>query len=288
MQKSRVRRVGALLVGLAFVATACGSDDDDAGSNGSRHRGRQRPPTRRHDRRTGGHRCSGGHRRDRTSHRCCRRRPSAAGTSDVGGDLAGLQGHHAVDRAGATTSRLACSRSTGASSTTTTQPRPTTLTTIIALAVELARTTASPTPARSRASPVTVRSAPTYATCKADHRRRRRPRLRRLLRTDHVERLRRAARGQLRRPDHGRRQPHRRLAHRPTAGQGSRRRRRRRRSRSRAPAPVTACSRSARSCPSDGQPGVPRATRVRRRRPGHHRHQRGRWRARQGRRRQQG
>ena len=30
MQKTRVRRAGALLVGLALVAAACGDDDDDA------------------------------------------------------------------------------------------------------------------------------------------------------------------------------------------------------------------------------------------------------------------
>ena len=30
MQKSRVRRVGALIVGLSLVAAACGGDDDDA------------------------------------------------------------------------------------------------------------------------------------------------------------------------------------------------------------------------------------------------------------------
>src|SRR6056297_4281461 len=32
MQKSRVKRVGALLVGLTLVAAACGSDDDDDGA----------------------------------------------------------------------------------------------------------------------------------------------------------------------------------------------------------------------------------------------------------------
>ena len=32
MQKSRVKRVGALLVGLTLVAAACGSDDDDSSS----------------------------------------------------------------------------------------------------------------------------------------------------------------------------------------------------------------------------------------------------------------
>src|SRR5688500_5465306 len=30
MTRTRVRRVGALLVGLAFVAASCGSDEDDA------------------------------------------------------------------------------------------------------------------------------------------------------------------------------------------------------------------------------------------------------------------
>jgi ABC-type branched-subunit amino acid transport system substrate-binding protein len=33
MQKSRVRRVGALLVGLSLVAAACGDDDDDEGTD---------------------------------------------------------------------------------------------------------------------------------------------------------------------------------------------------------------------------------------------------------------
>ena len=32
MQKSRVTRVGALLVGLTLVAAACGDDDDDSSS----------------------------------------------------------------------------------------------------------------------------------------------------------------------------------------------------------------------------------------------------------------
>ncbi len=32
MQKSRVKRVGALLVGLTLVAAACGSDDDASSS----------------------------------------------------------------------------------------------------------------------------------------------------------------------------------------------------------------------------------------------------------------
>ena len=37
MQKTRVRRVGALVVGLSIVAAACGSDDDAASS--TNHRG---------------------------------------------------------------------------------------------------------------------------------------------------------------------------------------------------------------------------------------------------------
>ena len=32
MQKSRVMRVGAVLVGLTLVAAACGSDDSDSSS----------------------------------------------------------------------------------------------------------------------------------------------------------------------------------------------------------------------------------------------------------------
>ena len=32
MQISRVRRVGALIVGLALVASACGDDDDEGGA----------------------------------------------------------------------------------------------------------------------------------------------------------------------------------------------------------------------------------------------------------------
>ena len=35
MQKSRAKRVGALLVGLTLVAAACGSDDDDSGDEGA-------------------------------------------------------------------------------------------------------------------------------------------------------------------------------------------------------------------------------------------------------------
>ena len=32
MQRTRVKRVGALLVGLTLIAAACGDDDDDEGA----------------------------------------------------------------------------------------------------------------------------------------------------------------------------------------------------------------------------------------------------------------
>ena len=103
------------------------------------------------------------------------------------------------------------------------------------------RTTASPTPSEINGITRDGEKCTDFATLQGDHRRRRRPRLRRHLRPARVRRQRRAARGQLRPADVRRQQPHRRRPDRVPPGYGTGRGRRARRSRWSARAPVTAC-----------------------------------------------
>ena len=104
MQRSRVRRVGALVVGLSLVAAACGDDDDDdaASTDGSRRRPRPAPRCDR-DHRGNGHDSGAPTRPGHGGHHGGRR-PSTTGagggdaecgfspSDTTDGDLAGFKG----------------------------------------------------------------------------------------------------------------------------------------------------------------------------------------------------
>ena len=163
MQKSRVKRVGALLVGLTLVAAACGSDDDASTSTeapagteavvGDDRGHRRRPKQRPRHRGAGTTERSRGSRVRQRPERCHRWRPGRLpGTTPFGQITPEF-----IDR-------LLRGRSRH-SPTSTTPPRPTTPIMIIgARRRSRPGPTASRTPRRSTASPATARSAPRSPT----------------------------------------------------------------------------------------------------------------------------
>ena len=91
MQRSRVRRVGALVLGLALVAAACGDDDDDDAATDTEAPADDRR-CRHHGRR--GHRHHGRRGTETTTAGTAGAETTTAGTGEPGpaGALAGMKG----------------------------------------------------------------------------------------------------------------------------------------------------------------------------------------------------